>query len=190
MRRGVLLKIQNSKLRIQNSMTIPFCDLKTPWFRLIGEHLENDRGEILDYWRVERSDSVIVLPMHRQRWLFPPAVVRPGAGLATWDFPGGRALADLPLVESALSILQRELQIPSDRVQSCEPLNPGGWWINSSFSNQKLYGFVAEIDENYDPPSTAIGAIYQTSESKMLLEQLTCLQCRSLLQQWILNNKI
>ena len=168
-------------------MAIPFCDLKTPWFRLIGEHLENDRGETLDYWRVERSDSVIILPLYRQTWLLPPTVVRPGAGLATWDFPGGRALMDLPLVDSALAILHRELQIPRDRVTSWKPLNPGGLWINSSFSNQKLYGFVAEIDSTYDPPPEAIGAIYKTSDSKVLLDQLTCLQCRSLLQQWLLN---
>jgi hypothetical protein len=169
-------------------MPTPFCDLKTPWFRLIGEHLENDRGELLDYWRVERSDSVIILPLYRQTWLLPPTVHRPGAGLATLDFPGGRALTDRPLAESALVILEREVQIPPDRVQTCTVLNPGGWWINSSFSNQKLYGFVAEIDERIELNPETIGVVYSIDDSKLLLEQLTCLQCRSLLQQWILMN--
>ena len=169
-------------------MSIPFCDLKTPWFRLIGEHLENDRGDILDYWRVERSDSVVILPLYRDTWILPPAIHRPGAGVVTWDFPGGRALADLSLRESALVILERELQIPRDRVQVCKPLNPDGWWINSSFSNQKLYGFVAEIDERIELNPETIGVVYSIDDSKLLLEQLTCLQCRSLLQQWILMN--
>jgi hypothetical protein len=180
------VSLQTRILTPENPMSIPFCDLKTPWFRLIGEHLETDRGDILDYWRVERSDSVIILPLYRETWLLPPAIHRPGAGVATWDFPGGRALADRSLVDSALAILERELQIPPDRVQDCWPLNTEGWWVNSSFSNQRLYGFVAEIDENTELNPAAIGAMYAIRDSQMLLEKFTCLQCRSLLQQWMI----
>ena len=169
-------------------MTTPFCDFQTPWFRLIGEHLPGEQGERLDYWRVERSHSVIILPQQNQRWILPPAVHRPGAGVSTWDFPGGRALAQGSLLDSALAILWRELQVPAAAVAQCIPLNADGWWVNSSFSNQKLYGFFAEIVPEYVIPPQAIGAIYDQSESDRLLNQLDCLQCRSLLQHWFLRS--
>ena len=40
-----------------------FLELRSRWMTLIGEHLQDDRGQLLEYWRVEKADSVIVLPV-------------------------------------------------------------------------------------------------------------------------------
>jgi hypothetical protein len=40
-----------------------FLELHSRWMTLIGEHLQDHRGEILKYWRIEKADSVIVLPI-------------------------------------------------------------------------------------------------------------------------------
>jgi len=114
-----------------------FLELRSHWMTLIGEHLQDDRGQLLEYWRVEKADSVIVLP-----------------------------------VQNSMILLTR-----------LTPLNSEGWAVNSSFSNQKLYGFSADIDgglstsELLTYPANAIGV-------KDLLDSLTCLQCRTVLLEW------
>ncbi len=85
--------------------------LQTGWLTVIGEKLKTPQGRLLDYWRVEKADSVIVLPIHRQQLLLPPPVYRPGVDQATWDFPGGRCPEGQSLHTAATTILQRELGI-------------------------------------------------------------------------------
>ena len=34
-----------------------FLELRSHWMTLIGEHLQDDRGQLLEYWRVEKADS-------------------------------------------------------------------------------------------------------------------------------------
>lgn len=36
-------------------------EIKSPWVTLIGERIKDDQDNILDYWRVEKEDSVIVV---------------------------------------------------------------------------------------------------------------------------------
>ena len=65
-------------------------------------------------------------------------------------------------------------------------LNSNGWAINSSFSNQKLYGFVVEIFPEISVSPEKIGAIYPTTAAgiSQLLHDFTCLQCRAVLLEW------
>ena len=71
------------------------------------------------------------------------------------------------------------------------PLNNEGWAVNSSFSNQKLYGFVANIEPNAKlDPELVVGTYSLTLDGiQNLLEEITCLQCRAVLMEWILLNR-
>ncbi|MEM1242042.1 MAG: NUDIX hydrolase [Cyanobacteria bacterium P01_H01_bin.26] len=160
--------------------------LNTRWLTLIGETLETPQGKSLDYWRVEKADSVIVLPIHHQHLLLPPPMYRPGVSKSTWDFPGGRCPNGQTPHSTAKTILQRELGITDSALHHLQPLNQTGWFINSSFSNQRLYGFVAKIRADTPLLPEKLGATYPTTEPgiQSLLKKLTCLQCRSLLIEW------
>lgn len=163
--------------------------LKTRWLTLFGETLETHQGKSLDYWRVEKADSVIVLPIYQQHLLLPPPMYRPGIGESTWDFPGGRCLDDQMPHSAATIILQRELGIADSALCYLRPLNQPGWAVNSSFSNQRLYGFVAEVRADTSLLPEKLGATYPITDSgiQALLDKLTCLQCRSLLIEWWLD---
>ncbi|MEY2984254.1 MAG: hypothetical protein RLZZ568_871 [Cyanobacteriota bacterium] len=160
-------------------------ELKTPWLTLIGEKWLDNQGQQLDYWRVEKADSLIILPQQSDRLLLPPPMFRPGMGTATWDFPGGR-LPDRDQVRNTLEqILHRELAIPARAILKTQAINPEGWMVNSSFSNQQLYGYWAEIDPDCPLPQTVIGVTMQIPQDvPQLLQRLTCLQCRALFLEW------
>ena len=163
-----------------------FLEMRSPWFTLIGEHLQNDCQQVIDYWRVEKADSVVVLTIQDGKLLFPMLNYRPGLGKPTLDFPGGR-VGDGQTAETAVpKILQKELGIKEDAIAHLTLLNPSGWPINSAFSNQQLYGFVAEIEPTVLINPELLAATYpNTSEGiRTLLQDLTCLQCRALLFEW------
>lgn len=161
-----------------------FLELHSRWLTLIGEHLQDDRGQILEYWRVEKADSVIVLPIHLDRLLLPQPIYRPGIGQPTLDFPGGRIAAGQSVEQAAITTLQRELGIEATEISQVIGLNPEGWAVNSSFSNQRLFGIVASIVASAPLPPDVI--TYPATEEgvNLLLEILTCLQCRAVLLQW------
>lgn len=161
-----------------------FLEIHSRWVTLIGEHLQDAEGQTLEYWRVEKADSLIVLPIQNQQLLLPPPMYRPGIGRATWDFPGGRVPEGRDHTTVATQILQRELGIEDAAITQLQPLNTEGWPVNSSFSNQCLYGFVAEIDAAVVP--STLGRAYPTTPDGLreLLQILTCLQCRTVLLAW------
>jgi hypothetical protein len=161
--------------------------LRSPWLTLIGERLQDDGDRILDYWRVEKADSVVILTLHQGRFCLPKPCYRPGLGEMTLDFPGGRVSAEASPEAAALAVLQRELGVTSSQVTQLQPLSDRPWAINSSFSNQKLWGFVAEIAD--DAPldaSLLTDTDYPCNEAGIaaLLTDLTCLQCRAVLLEW------
>jgi hypothetical protein len=162
-----------------------FAEVKTPWLILKGERWRDSQAKRLDYWRVEKADSLVVLPQQGDRLLLPHPIFRPGIGRATWDFPGGQ-LTDLKKVKPTLAeILHRELEVPPYAIAEIVPLNAGGWPVNSSFSNQKLYGYWVKIDGDFLLSPKAIGAEFQVpSQLADLLKILDCLQCRALLREW------
>jgi hypothetical protein len=167
-------------------MSRRFVEICSPWLTLIGEHLEGDRGELLDYWRVEKADSVVILTVQAHQWLLPKPVYRPGVGEETLDFPGGRIPSDATALAVAPAILRRELELPETAILHLELLNQTGWAINSSFSNQRLYGVIAEIDPQFAVNPQQLGATYPATQAGLedLLKVLTCLQCRAVLQEW------
>ncbi len=167
-----------------------FLELHSRWMTLIGEHLQDPQGNLLEYWRIEKADSVIVLPIQGDRLLLPAASYRPGIGQSTWDFPGGRIAADQHPEQAAIVTLTRELGITADSITQLIPLNTEGWAVNSSFSNQKLYSFVAYIDNDLDSQKALNPTIMtfpypaNLAELQPLLKTFTCLQCRAVLWEW------
>jgi hypothetical protein len=169
-----------------------FVEIRSPWVTFIGEHLQDDTGKILDYWRVEKEDSVIIIPIQNQQFLFPIPMYRPGVGETTLDFPGGRVPTGKTPLEVAPIILKRELGITENAIECLSPINKEGWAINSSFSNQKLYGFVTKISQDFAMNPELLGTMYRTSQDGIstLLNKLTCLQCRSLLLEFLRLSKL
>lgn len=163
-----------------------FLDLRSRWMTLIGEHLETETGEVLEYWRVERADSAIVLPLWHNDLLLPLPMFRPGVGEATLDFPGGRVPTGKTATEVVPGILKKELGIAAEAIAHLKPVNPQGWAINSSFSNQRLYGFVAQLHPDAIVPAELLGARYPATAAgvRELLQPLSCLQCRAVLLEW------
>ena len=167
-----------------------FVEICSPWLTLIGEHLQDDQGQIIDYWRVEKADSVIILTIQSEQLLLPIPTYRPGLGKKTLDFPGGRVPSGQTPVGAVPKILQRELGIKEAAIINLTHLNTTGWAINSSFSNQKLYGFVAQIDPTISISHELLSGAYNTTKLGItnLLADLTCLQCRALLLEWQMQN--
>jgi hypothetical protein len=165
-----------------------FVEIRSHCVTFIGEHLQDDTGKILDYWRVEKEDSVIILPIQNQQFLFPVPMYRPGGGERTLDFPCGRVPTGKTPVEVVPIILKRELGILENAIVSISSINTEGWAIDSSFSNQKVYGFVTKINQNFLINTELLGAIYPTNQEGIsgLLDELTCLQCRSFLLEFLI----
>ena len=165
-----------------------FLEINSRWLTLIGEHLQDDRGEVLEYWRIEKADSVIVLPIQSDRILMPKPSYRAGIGQITLDLSGGRVPTGESPQIAAIATLKRELGIEASAIAQLVPLDNEGWAVNSSFSNQKLYGFVAHIEPNakLDPELVAVTYPSTLDGIQNLLEAITCLQCRAVLLEWLL----
>lgn len=165
--------------------------ISSPWVSIYCERLQDRSGQVLDYWRVEKPASCIVLTLTANgRLVLPRPQYRPGIGRKTLDFCGGRCDAEKPQ-ESVATILKRELFVDLDSdVATLVSLNKdGGWIINSSFSNQLLFGFVARFKEDVLLKSDFL---YFEHGSELLRgpHQLTCLQCRSVLMEWMMQGEI
>jgi hypothetical protein len=160
--------------------------ITSPWVTVFAERWRDDSGSELDYWRVERPDSVIVIPEQDCSLLLPHPSFRPGVGGATLDFPGGRVAKDKGPADMVPLILARELGIPADAITAMSPINNYGWAVDSSFSNQRLWGFSAHIDRSLNLSATALAKRVRATKENItdLLDKLECLQCRALLMEW------
>ncbi|MEG3903518.1 NUDIX hydrolase [Microcoleus sp. SVA1B4] len=163
-----------------------FVEIKSHWVKLIAEHLETTEGKKVEYWRVERADSVVILTIQADKLLFPRPMYRPGVAESTLDFPGGRVPAEATPAAAVPAIIKKELGVTESAIARIQPINTIGWAINSSFSNQKLYGFVAQLHPTATVNPELIGAEYPVTPDGIrdLLKKLTCLQCRALLLEW------
>ena len=163
--------------------------LESPWVTVLAERWRDNNGCDLDYWRVERPDSVIVLPVYRAQLIMPPPSYRLGIGRVTWDFPGGRKQPNVAVLETAKNILQKELGIHQSAVQRVEPINDRGWPVDSSFSSQRLWGVVAHIADDVELKAEFLGCNTPCRDQNImhLMREIDCLQCRMVLAEWWLN---
>ncbi|WP_413176217.1 NUDIX hydrolase [Anabaena azotica] len=178
---------QSQQWQVQNR----FLELRSKWLTVIGENLQDHEGQLLEYWRVEKADSVVILPIQNNYVILPPPSYRPGVGDFTLDFPGGRVPNDKSPEVAVPAILLREMGISENHITKISALNTQGWLVNSSFSNQKLYGCVAEIEPNIEINPEYIGAVYPINSTGVndLFNHLHCLQCRAVFMQWWFNNQ-
>lgn len=162
--------------------------IESPWVRLLCERWLDDRGAALEYWRVEHAHSVVIVPIWHDQILFPRPQFRPGVGRLTRDLPGGRVPQGGGPLEIVPALLQKELGIAPAAVAALELLDERGWVLNSSFSNQLLYGAVAHIDGSspVDPGRLSAAIPADAAGVMGVLRDLECLQCRAVLQAWLL----
>jgi hypothetical protein len=186
LRSATLNCYSNKHLSSFNKFNMSQIAAKTQW-KTLDRFLEiNSAWVILEYWRVERADSVVILTIQDDKLLFPLPMYRPGVAEATLDFPGGRVPEDTTPAAAVPGIIKKELGLTESAIARIQPINTTGWAINSSFSNQKLYGFVAELHPTATVNPELIGAVYPVTPDGIrdLLKKLTCLQCRALLLEW------
>lgn len=162
-------------------------EIKSPWVNLIGEKIKDNQGNILDYWRVEKPDSLVIITQYKNQLIFPKLMYRVGISKVSLDFAGGRVEPEKSLENNALFILKKELDIEKNDLEYLTLLNRQGWEINSAFNNQKLWGFYAQIKNETNLNDDFIGASYSLTKEnlKCLLKDLTCLQCRGILLESI-----
>lgn len=162
--------------------------VESPWVRLVCERWRDDHGADLDYWRVEHDHSVIVMPIWRGQVLLPHPMFRPGVDRATLDLPGGRLASGRAPAEDAPRLLAKELGIGPAHVRALRPAWERPLVVNSSFSDQLVYGFVADIDGAAEVDQARVGVAAPATVAGVagLARDIECLQCRALLQSWLL----
>lgn len=165
-----------------------FLALSTHWVTLVGERYTDHRGKRLEYYRVERADSVIVLPLHRESLLTALPAFRPGIGEVCLDFPGGR-IGERSVEEAARDLLLQELNLPAEMLLDLAPLNRNGWAVDSSFSDQRLFGMLARLRSDPLPEGAAYERFALTPEGRRdLLHAIACAQCRLVLLEYLLRD--
>ncbi len=113
---------------------------------------------------------------------------RPGVKSYTLDLCGGRRInPNNPLETDAKTIVKRELGIDNDSsFEQMKLLDKDGWNRDSSFSNVKIYVFLATL-----APDTVAHSLYQDKQFAAdyrgitnLLSRIECMQCRLALREW------
>lgn len=157
--------------------------IESPWVTVKCERWQDDQEKELEYWRVNRPDSIIVIPMHKGHFLLPRPIFRPGVEVCTWDFPGGRLQAGFSHEEMAIQLLHKELGMRREDIDAITPINNEGYFVDSSFSSQRVWGYVAVLHKNCKVDESAVGWKVPATEQgcSKLLDKLHCLQCRELL---------
>ena len=73
-----------------------FLNIATNWVRLIGESYTDQDGKDIEYYRVEKRESVIVLPIYKDLIYCAPLAFAPESRGRPWIFPAGEALKISP----------------------------------------------------------------------------------------------
>ncbi len=142
----------------------------------------SDGSNDMEYWRVEKCSSVVVVTEDEDYFILPKNQFRPGISKCTLDFPGGRYDNISNRIEDVIkSIVVRELVIGAEKINSIQRLSEQNYAINSSFNNQRLSVYSARINLK-EYRSDLI--FYKKSDFSLLLDQLECLQCNFALRLW------
>ncbi|MCT7528314.1 hypothetical protein N5T79_04095 [Aliarcobacter cryaerophilus] len=162
-----------------------FFNLKNKWVEFKGMYCIDQNANLLEYYTVKRSDSVIVLPIIENELVLPKTYYRHGIKKLTLDFPGGR-IEEGSINNIIEDILKRELHIEKEDVKSIKVLNTKGYFVDSSFSTQKLFICQAIISltiTNHKLPRISLNKenLYNISN------ELQCLQCKMAINELLFN---
>ena len=162
-------------------------EIRSRWITLVAERLRDNEEREFEYWRIEKSSSLLVVVEYRDLLVLPQPTYRPGVARVTLDLAGGRFDGSLSKRAAAQEILRREFHLTGAVKARITELNKTGWDVDSSTSNQQLYGVVANVDASTEIPSSRIGASYPATieGGRSLRDDLTCLQCRATVEAWL-----
>ena len=158
-------------------------EIGTPWLRIVGERRLDAGGSEVDYWRIEKADSLLIVLRHSGRIVLPAPSYRPGVDRRCLDLAGGRIDRSKDLASWAAKILRREFQLPAELdLGTITLLNEVGQDVDSSSSNQQLFGALVDLDAG-TIDAERIGASFEaTAEGcAAAIAQLRCVQCRAIL---------
>jgi len=147
-------------------------ELKSKWMELYCD-VWNDNGNLFEYWRIKKPNSIIVVTIYNNYWVLPAPQFRPGINQPTLDFPGGRQQTD-NILSDAKKIVCRELKIEDDNIEYIKELDTKKYIINSSFNSQLviyLEASLKKLNENIPVIKCSFG------EVNTLLNDLECIQC-------------
>jgi len=161
--------------------------LESPWITVFADRMLDNRGKELEYWHFERADSVIVLAMQGDHFVLPDMEYRPGVDAVTLDFVGGRIGPGKTPREAAISMLDKELGVSEQHILDISPLAEYPFAVDSSFSSQQVYGFVARIAQ--EAPLAASVRRHLVTNADQLQQELRCAQCRLMLNEFLLCQK-
>ncbi len=158
--------------------------LESPWVTVYADQLKDHTGKEVEYWHYDRPDSAVVIALQDDRFLLPEPVYRVGVDEVMLDFAGTRIAKDKTPQQAAQTVVVRELGIRTEDIISLTPLLDEPLAVDSSFSSQKLHGFVARIR----PQATLAPGVrtYTLANAQQLRRQLHCGQCRLLLDEFLL----
>lgn len=151
---------------------------KSKWVTVRLDHFLSNGGDKLEYPLVARSDSAIILVRQNNKFILGGPQLRPGVNERTLDFPGGRIDKGDPNVVAS-ECVRREFKIKSDvNLPPLDMLTKQPLIVDSSFSNQRVYGFLLNLPDDI----SLVGTQYSADE---LLIKLQCLQCRAMLLEYL-----
>jgi hypothetical protein len=147
-------------------------ELKSKWMELYCD-VWKDNENLIEYWRIEKPNSIIIITTYNNHFILPIPQFRPGVNKTTLDFPGGRQQTD-NILNDAKNIICRELKIEDNDIEYVNEIDRKKYVINSSFNSQLLICLEASLkDINENTPIVK----YSFSEVNSLLNDLECLQC-------------
>lgn len=113
--------------------------LDEPWYKVRRDVVQLPDGTLIDYYRAERPDVAVVLPVTPEGDVLLVRQYKHGAGVVTLELPGG--LIDPG--EAPLAAAARELREETGFASSLA-LEPLGWvYADASKSTERVFSFVA-----------------------------------------------
>lgn len=110
-----------------------------PWHRVLHEVVELPDGRVIDYYRSERPDGAMVLPITPDGEVLFVRQYKHGAGRILLELPGGLINAGEDPADAAVRELREETGFSTERT-----LEPLGWVMaDATKSCERLFSFVA-----------------------------------------------
>lgn len=158
--------------------------LDSNWMQLYCDIWE-DNYTLIEYWRIEKKDSIIVVTTYNDNWILPKPQFRPGVNKKTLDFPGGRQQSD-DFLSDAKAIICRELKLTTDHIKYVKELSTKKYIVNSSFSSQSVIYLQASLKDLHENTTDILK--YPFDNINALYNDLECLQCLCALNLYLTKN--